>query len=187
MAGDIAPAALGKAYCEAVRGWSDGPTHLLDKTPLNFLYAGLIAQGLPRARIVHVRRHPMAVGHAMFKTLFRMGYPFSYDLADIGRYYGAYAKLMAHWRDVLGPRLIEVEYENLVDDLHAQSRALVSACDLSWSDACLAFHENKSPSVTASAAQVRRPLYRDSRDLWRHYETQLAPLAEALHAAGVTC
>ena len=106
--------------------------------------------------------------------------------ADPSRYYGAYATLMAHWRKVLGARLIEVDYENLIDDLEGQSRRLVDACELDWSDACLAFHQNKSPSVTASAAQVRRPLYRDSRDLWRRYETHLAPLADALHAADVT-
>jgi hypothetical protein len=186
MARDIVPKELGAAYAHAVRSWADGPAHLLDKTPLNFLYAGLIAKALPRARIVHVRRHPMAVGHAMFKTLFRMGYPFSYDLTDIGRYFGAYAKLMTHWRAMLGPRLIEIGYENLVDDLEGESRRLVAACGLDWNDACLAFHKNKSPSVTASAAQVRRPLYRDSLDLWRRYEAQLAPLANALHAEGVT-
>jgi len=188
------PASIGREYWEAVCGYgpnaepgkAPGVDHaIIDKTPLNFLYLGLIAKALPQARIVHVRRHPMASGYAMFKTLFRMGYPFSYDLDDIGRYYEAYRRLMDHWDAVLPGRVLTIDYEDLVDDQESISREIVSHCGLTWDDACLAFHENAEPTATASAAQVRQPMYRHARDLWRTYETELAPLARVLTSAGL--
>ena len=97
----VAPAVLGESYWTAIQGYGHSRPFVVDKTPLNYLYLGLIAKALPRARIVHVRRHPMASCYAMYKTLFRMGYPFSYDLEDLGRYYLAYARLMNHWRALL--------------------------------------------------------------------------------------
>ncbi len=179
-------AALGQAYAHSLRGWAPGPAHLIDKAPLNFLYIGLIAKALPNARIIHLTRHPMASGYAMFKTYFRMGYPFSYDLTDIGRYLSAYTRLMAHWRATLGDRVLDVAYEDIVGDIEGQARRMLAYCGLEWDPACVAFHENISPSATASAAQVRRPLYRDSLDQWRAIEDRLAPLATALRAGGVS-
>jgi hypothetical protein len=118
----------------------------------------------------------------MYKTLFRMAYPFSYDLSDLASYYAAYAALMQHWRDTLGSRLIEIDYETLVADQEQTTRGLLQACGLPWQDACLEFHRNESPSLTASAAQVRQPLYRSSVDSWRRYERELQPLVHALNA-----
>lgn len=181
----IEPLALGEAYAKSLRGWGAGPAHLIDKAPLNFLYIGLIAKALPNARIVHVTRHPMASGYAMFKTYFRMGYPFSYDLEEIGRYLVAYTKLMQHWRTVLPGRVLDVAYEDVVDDIEGQTRRLLEHCGLAFEPACVAFHENTSPSATASAAQVRRPLYRDSLDQWRRVAPRLAPLEQALKQGGL--
>ncbi len=123
----------------------------------------------------------------MYKTLFRMGYPFSYSLDDLGRYYLAYHRLMAHWREVMPEGFIEIDYETLVQSQEATSRELVARCGLEWEDACLDFHRNISPSATASAAQVRRPVYQTSVQRWRAYSTQLAPLADFLTANGVDC
>jgi len=162
-----------------------GAPWLIDKTPANYLYIGLIARALPEAKIIHLRRNPMDVCYAMYKTLFRMGYPFSYDLDNLARYYLSYRDLMAHWRAHLPGRFLDLDYEALVGDQEAVSRRLVAHCGLAWEPACLDFHLNASPSATASAAQVRRPLYRDSLEKWRCYETQLAPLKERLVAAGV--
>lgn len=181
----IEPAALGAAYARSLRGWGDGPARLIDKAPLNFLYIGLIAKALPNARIIHLTRHPMASGFAMFKTYFRMGYPFSYDLEEIGRYLAAYTKLMAHWRAHIGERVLDVAYEDVVDDIEGQTRRMLEHCGLGWEAGCLAFHENATPSATASAAQVRQPLYRTSIDQWRAIEARLAPLAASLRAGGV--
>jgi Flp pilus assembly protein TadD len=184
----VDPAAIGRAYCERLPDDSHqhpSPARLIDKTPLNFLYVGLIARALPNATIVHVRRGPLDVCYAMYKTLFRMAYPFSYDLQDLARYYLAYARLLQHWRTQLGHRLIEIDYEELVADQASVTRRLLGACALPWEDACLDFHRNESPSLTASAAQVRRPLYTSSVGLWRRYEAQLQPLVRALRAGGV--
>ncbi len=182
-AAQMDPAAIAQVYCARLP--AGGRAHLIDKTPVNFLYAGLIARGLPHARLIHVRRNPMDVCYAIYKTLFRMAYPFSYDLIDLGRYYLAYRELMAHWRTLLGERLIEIDYEQLVTQQEATTRELLARCGWPWEPACLDFHRNASPSLTASAAQVRQPIYRSSVGLWRRYAAELAPLATLLRDHGV--
>ena len=174
---------VGRSYCARLP--RTGAPRVIDKTPMNFLYLGLIAVALPQAQIIHVRRQPLDVCYAMYKTLFRMAYPFSYDLADLAHYYLAYAAMMQHWRDVLGVRLIEIDYEALVADQEYVTRGLLDACALPWEESCLEFHRNESPTLTASAAQVRQPLYNSSVGLWRHYEHELQPLVERLRAGGM--
>ena len=121
----------------------------------------------------------------MYKTLFRMGYPFSYGLDDLGHYYIAYHRLMNYWRALLPGRFLDLDYEALVDDQEGTTRKLLEHCGLPWRDACLRFHENPAPTATASAAQVRRPIYRESLELWRNYRQELAPLARVLAHNGV--
>lgn len=176
--------ALGRRYCAHLL---DGHAlRCLDKTPSNFLYLGLVAAALPQARIIHVRRQPVDACYAIYKTLFRMGYPFSYDLQDLGRYWLAYDRLMAHWRGLLPEdRFLEVHYEDLVANQEAVSRRLVDFTGLPWQDACLAFERNAQPSLTASAAQARQPIYSSSVGLWRRYENELAPLLAVLREAGI--
>ena len=181
----VNPAELGQSYWRAIEGYGHSSPLIVDKTPLNYLYLGLIARALPRARIVHVRRHPMASGYAMYKALFRTGYPFSYDLDDIGRYSVAYLRLMNYWRALLPGRFLDLDYESLIDDQEGATRKLLAHCGLPWRDACLRFHENTAATATASAAQVRQPIYRESKDLWRNYKKELAPLARLLSHNGV--
>jgi tetratricopeptide (TPR) repeat protein len=178
-------AALGRDYLQRARARVPGGQRFIDKMPLNYLYCGLILRALPAAKIVHLHRHPMAAGYAMYKTLFRDGYPFSYDLGEIARYYAAYRRLMDHWEATM-PRLIHsLSYEALVADPAATTRGLMEFCGLDWEDAVSRFHLNPAASTTASAAQVRRPIYDTAVGQWRHYERELAPLREALAAAGV--
>lgn len=180
----IDPARLGQRYCSHLP--KDSSQLQIDKTPANFLYLGLLASALPRARIIHVRRNPMDVCYAMYKTLFRMAYPFSYSLGELGRYWLAWNALMTHWRDVLPTeQYLEVDYEALVTDQESVSRRLVAHAGLAWEDACLSFERNPQPSLTASAAQVRQPIYRSSIGLWKHYRQQLAPLLERFQSAGI--
>jgi len=176
---------IGEGYWAALQGYGETSPRLIDKTPANYLYLGLILQSLPAARILHVRRHPMASGYAMFKALFRMGYPFSYDLEQTGRYYAAYHRLMEHWRRVWPERILDVDYEALVDDQETVSREIIDYCGLEWSDACLTYHKNATPTATASATQVREPLYKRARDLWKQIEPQLEPLARVLKSEGI--
>jgi tetratricopeptide (TPR) repeat protein len=177
--------ALGEAYLARTADQAAGALRFVDKLPMNYLYAGLIAKALPEATLVLVERHPMACGYAMFKTLFHQGYPFSYDLTDLGRYVRAYGDLVAHWRNLLGERLVVVSYERLVREPDTQTRRLVAQCGLDWDDACLAPQANPAASSTQSAVQVRRPIYTDAVEHWRHYERQLDPYARALK--GETC
>jgi tetratricopeptide (TPR) repeat protein len=176
--------ALGQTYVAGIAGHAG--ERVVDKTPANFLYLGLVAKALPHARIVHVRRHPLDVCHAMYKTLFRMAYPFSYDLHDLARYWLAFNQLMAHWRAVLpAHQLLEVDYEQLVAYPETTARRLIEHAGLAWEPGCLDFHANPQPTLTASAAQVRQPIYHSSVGAWRRYETQLAPLVASLRDAGV--
>lgn len=178
---------LGANYRYALAGYGASSKHLINKTPNNYLYLGLIHMALPGARVVHLCRHPLDSCFAMFKTLFMAGYPFSYCLDDLGRYYLAYHRLMMHWREHIPDSFVELRYEDLVADQAGTTRNLLAAWGLPWEDACLAFHRNSSPSATASASQVRKPIYASSVQRWRAYRRQLAPLAAYLERNGIDC
>jgi tetratricopeptide (TPR) repeat protein len=178
-------AAIGSNYLRRTRPFTGHTPHFIDKRPLNYLSIGVIHRTLPKARIIHVRRTPMDACYAIYKFLFNDAYPWSYDLNEIARYYVAYRRLMDHWRRILPGRIIEVAYEDVVTDLEGQARTLLAGIGLDWEPACLAFHENDAAAFTGSAVQVRRRIYASSVGRWRHYESQLRPLAEALQAAGI--
>jgi tetratricopeptide (TPR) repeat protein len=176
--------ALGREYLARARAIVGGQ-RFTDKMPLNYLYCGIIQRALPDAKIVHLTRHPLAAGYAMYKTLFKDGYPFSYDLGEIGRYYVAYRRLMAHWDTVMPGVIHHLEYERLVADQRGETRRLLQFCGLEWEEGCLEFHHNESATTTASASQIRQPIYDSSVSQWRHYATQLAMLRDQLTAAGI--
>lgn len=178
--------ALGRDYLERARYVAAGDVRFTDKMPLNYLYCGLIRRALPNAKIVHVARQPMAACYAMYKTLFKDGYPFSYDLGEIGRYYVGYRRLMNHWQATMPAAIYPLSYEALVADQQGETRKLLEFCGLEWQDSCIEFHRNPSPTTTASAAQVRRPLYDSSVSQWQHYAAQLAELSSVLRAAGIS-
>ena len=152
-----------------------------DKMPSNFKFAGLVRLVLPNARIVHCRRNPADTCLSCYARNFSRGQMFAYDQRELGLYYRAYERLMAHWRAVLPPeRFIEVEYERVIEDLEGQAQRLVAFCGLTWNEACLTPHRTARQVRTASVNQVRRPLYQTSVARWRRYEGQLGPLLEAL-------
>jgi tetratricopeptide (TPR) repeat protein len=151
-----------------------------DKCPFNFINVGLIHLALPNARFIHSRRSPLQTCLSIFSRLFH-DVPFGYDLGELGRYYRAYDALMAHWRSALPEGvMIEVQYERLVDDLEATVQRMLVHCGLDWDDRCLAFHQTTRQVTTASAAQVRRPLYRTSVRRWQPRRSLLEPLLEGL-------
>jgi tetratricopeptide (TPR) repeat protein len=172
---------LGAHYVAEIRQLAPEADRIIDKMPANFRLAGLIHLALPNARIIHVRRDPLDTCLSCFSKLFGNDQPFSYDLGELGRYYRGYEMLMEHWRRVLPPGvMLEVQYEQLVADLEGEGRRIVGHCGLEWDAACLSFHDTERQVRTASAVQVRQPIYRSSIGRWRAYEQHLAPLIEAL-------
>jgi tetratricopeptide (TPR) repeat protein len=172
---------FGKCYLDRIRALAPGAEYITDKMPSNFRFAGLIHLAMPNAHIIHARRDPIDTCLSCFSKLFVGTQPFCYDLAELGRYYRAYQRMMAHWQAVLPPNtMLEVQYEELVADLEGQARRLLAYCGLEWDDACLAFHKTQRPIRTASVAQVRQAIYNTSVGRWRPYKVELEPLLEAL-------
>jgi tetratricopeptide (TPR) repeat protein len=160
-----------------------GRSHFIDKMPANVTHIGLIHLILPRARIIDVRRRPMAAGFAVFKQYFQDaqdGQDYSYDLAEIGRYYRDYVALTAHFDEVLPGRVHLVRYEALVTDTETEVRRMLDYCGLPFDPACLRFWETARAVQTPSAQQVRQPIFRDALEQWRHYAPWLGPLRDAL-------
>lgn len=178
---------LGFRYTHAIQGYGLKEQYLIDKTPLNFLYIGLIKKAIPDAKIIHLKRHPMDSCFAMYKTLFRMGYPFSYDLGDLAKYYIAYDKLMNHWQDCFAEEILTIDYDQLVATPKSVIEKMQGYCQLAAQADLIHFHKNNSPSSTASAAQVRQPIYQSSVNKWRRYANELASLKEQLSSAGICC
>jgi tetratricopeptide (TPR) repeat protein len=173
--------ALGEAYVAELQRRAPAAWRVTDKMPANFLFAGLIHLALPDARIIHVVRDPRDTCLSCYSKLFTAEQNFTYDLGELGRYYRKYAALMAHWRDVLPPdRIFEVRYEDVVADLEKSARRLVAHCGLAWDPNCIAFHEARRPVRTASATQVRRPIYNTSAGRWHAYQSHLGPLLATL-------
>ena len=151
-----------------------------DKLPNNFSHIGLIHTILPHATVIDVRRHPMDACFSTFKQYFAEGQNFSYDLEDLGRYYRCYLALMDHWDAVLPGKVLHVRYEELVRSPEAGIRRLLEHCGLDFEPACLAFHQTQRPVRTASAEQVRQPIYTSAVGHWRHFDPELEPLRRAL-------
>jgi predicted Zn-dependent protease len=173
-------ALLGRRYMEETAAIRTGRPHFIDKMPNNFSHVGLIHAMLPKAIIIDVRRHPMDSCFSTYKQHFAEGQSFSYDLDDLGRYYRCYLSLMDHWDAVLPGKVLHLRYEELVRDPETNIRRLLAHCGLQFEPACLAFHETKRPVRTASAEQVRQPLYASGVGYWKHFEAQLEPLRLAL-------
>lgn len=179
-------AGLGREIRKSLAEYSDGSPVLIDKMPLNFRWIGFICAALPEARIVHVSREPMALAWSMYRQSFDgAGNGFVYDLEDIARFLVLHRDLMAHWRACFPGRIFELEYEELVTDPCTVTRNLAKATELEWSPDWLRPEHATNQVLTASAEQVRRPIYRDSNEQWKNYATQLAPMMKALSSSGL--
>ncbi len=166
----------------------DGEGRFTDKLPANFLYIGFIAAAFPNAKIVCLRRDPMDTVWSNFRHLFASTspyYAYSYDAADIARYWLRFDRLMAFWQARLPGRILELSYEGLVADQTGETRRLLAFCELDWDDACLEFHRNAAAVSTPSAAQVRRPISADAIGRWRVHAAGLAAAKALLEDAGI--
>jgi hypothetical protein len=171
---------LGRHYLDSTRKYRHGAPRFVDKMPNNFPSIGLLALALPNARFVNASRHPLDTCLSCYRQLFARGQPFTYDLTELGEYYLEYAKMMAHWREVLPGRVLDVQYEDVVADHARETRRLLEFCGLPFEDACLRYWETDRAIRTASSEQVRQPIYDGSVNFWRNYDRELAPLIEIL-------
>ena len=179
-------AAIGEKYLAGVADRRNGKPFFIDKLPYNYLNVGPIHASLPNAKIIQLDRHPMDTCYAIYKTLFGLAYPFSYSMEDLGRYYAGYRKLLDHWHAVLPPgRVLTVKYEDVVADQEGQTRRIFKYCGLEWEEQVKEFHKSQQSSTTASASQVRQPIYKSSVAKWRQFERHLAPLRAVLEANGI--
>jgi len=171
---------LGADYIRLIRRYSSDARHITNKLREDFLYIGLIRAMLPRAKVIHCRRDPVDTCLSIYKNYFVDKDDYAYDLGELGRYYTLYLDLMAHWHAVLPGFIHDVHYEDVVADQAGQTRGLLNFCGLDWDDACLEFYKTGRPVMTLSNEQVRKPIYRDSVELWKRYEAHLGPLLESL-------
>jgi len=178
-------ALAGQRYLESVKQRVPDWVRVTDKMPYNFLLIGLIRVILPNARVIHCMRNPIDNGLSIFKNYFHGEHLYAYDLSEIGAYYRLYREMMEHWREVLPGVIYDIQYEELVANQEGETRGLLKHLGLSWDDACLSFYKTKRRVATASAMQVRRPIYRDSLKLSERYGELLDPLREALTGDGV--
>ena len=167
---------LAQRYLEYAEVFRQQAPHFVDKTPGNFHHIGLIKTLFPRARIIDIRRNPMASGWSLYRHFFSASFHFSYDLETIGKYHNDYIGLMDHWHAVLPGQILTINYEDLIDDLPATVNSILAYCGLEFEDACLDFHLNERAVATPSSEQVRQPLYSDSVDHWKNYAEFLTPL-----------
>ena len=171
---------LGERYLELTRAYRASKPRFVDKMPNNFRHVGLIHLMLPNARIIDVRREPMACCVANLRQLFAGGQDYTYGIEDIARYYRSYLELMRHWDSVLPGRVLRVIYEDLVEDLDGEVRRLLDHIALEFEPASVEFHRTRRSVSTPSSEQVRQPIYRDGLTDWRKYEPWLDPLKQAL-------
>lgn len=179
---------LGATYVDSTRPATGAKPRFTDKLPHNFLYAGFIARALPQARILCLRRDPLDTCLGNFRHLFEREsgfYDYSLDLLDTGRYFVQFDHLLTHWRHVLPGRILEVAYEDLVQETETTLRRVLEFCALPWDAACLRPQDNASSVRTPNSWQVRAPVHRDAIGRWRHYAGELQPMRELLGGAGI--
>jgi tetratricopeptide (TPR) repeat protein len=179
---NLNPAETGRRYVETAAVLAAGnASRSLDKTLQNYLCCGFIHTALPRAKIILVRRHPLDTCFALYRAHFQGTFRFSYELAELGEYYLAFRRLARHWQSILpAGAFLEISYDDIVRDQQGESRRIMEFLNLPWEDRVLRFHESSAPSATASAVQIRRPLYSSSIGKWRRHAKELKPLREIL-------
>jgi hypothetical protein len=172
---------IGARYLAELTRLAPQAPRITDKMPLNYHFIGLIHLALPNAKIIHTVRDPADTCISCFSKLFSGELNYTYDLAELARYHRRYQALMEHWRGVLPPgRMLDVRYEEVIEDFETQTRRILEFCDLNWDARCLAFHKTERPVMTASAIQVRQPIYKYAVGRWRAYEQFLGPLLAEL-------
>lgn len=171
---------FGGQYLKKLQGFDPSAVRVIDKNPINHQHLGLILTMFPKARIIHCSRYPLDVCISCYSENFRSGQSFSFSMEGLATFYKGYRSLMAHWQAIAPDRIIEMNYESVVDDLEGEARRLIEFMAVPWDDNCLAFHKTRRPVTTASDVQVRQPIYRSSIRRSDNYARHLGPLREEL-------
>ena len=171
---------LARSYLNVTAKVKNGFNYFTDKLPHNFLYIGLIHLCFPNAKIIHIYREPLDACFSCYKQDFQDAHYYSYDLASLGGYYKAYQKHMAHWHEILPGLILDVRYEDIVNNVEKEVRRILDHCNLPWHEECMQFYDSSRFVETASRDQVSRPIYTDSIGRWKHYQQYLAPLINVL-------
>ena len=173
-------AALGHDYLESTLRYRTDKPFFIDKMPNNFSSVGFLQLILPNAKVINARRHPLDSCLGSYKQLFFKGQSFTYDQFELGHYYLQYQRIMDHWHEVLSGKVLDVHYEQMVQDQENQTRRILEYLGLPWEDQCLRFYETERAINTASSEQVRQPIYTKALNFWRNYESHLGELIETL-------
>ena len=184
MMNKITPAQMeiaAKNYLASLTATSGDSKRVTDKLLTNYFFVGMLNLLFPKAKVIHTLRDPVDTCLSGFTKLFKDDMPHSYELGELGRYYGKYRELMKHWETVLPDGfMITVQYEDVVSDTEKEARRLIEFLGLPWSDKCVDFHKSDRPVKTASVAQVRKPIYKTSVKRWKKYGDGLQPLVAAI-------
>lgn len=172
--------ALAEQYLAEITALAPDASRIIDKMPMNFQNLGLILGLFPNATILHIERDPLDVCFGCYRQLFNGDVSFAYNQTELGRYFRNYERIMQHWRTIAPGRIIDVSYTRLITEFETEARAMVAATGLPWSDDALDFHKTERINKTASAHQVRQPLFMKGLNASAPYEPYLAPLMAAL-------
>ena len=172
---------VGHSYLKQIEQLNKDSAYITDKLPFNMLLIGLIKIALPNAKIIHCVREPRDNCLSIYKKNFTTdNYRFAYNLTTLGQFHNLYRRLMKHWHDIFPDTIYDVHYESLVSNPEPEIRKLIAICDLDWQSECLQFDRSKSTITTASAVEVRKPMYTSSVGVWHQYQDYLQPLFDAL-------
>ena len=173
---------LANDYLKMIGEIAGGRSRFTDKTPFHGIHLGFINMLLPGSRVIVCKRNPVDTCLSIYFHRFNEAHKYASSLAQLGDFYRHYTNLMEHWIRVLDIRLLEIRYEELVNDSERGIRDIVDFCGLEWHPACLSFYKNRRTADTPSYNQVRRPIYSSSINRWKNYEQYLEPLLRSLQA-----
>ena len=172
---------IGKIYIDEIEKISKEKKYLTNKSPGNFINIGLIKLSLPNAKIIHCERNPLDTCFSCYKTFFTQGHAYCYSLEELGSFYMLYEKQMKYYKKIFGKQILNVKYEDVINNVKNETKKILDYLDLSFEESCLEFYRNKRPIQTASSVQARKPVYKNSINSWINYKNFLKPLTKNLN------
>jgi len=171
-----------KEYIEKIKNLCDQKNiiKITDKMPSNYLFIGYILSILPNAKIIHCKRNPLDTCLSIYFQLFHSRHEYSFDLENLGNWYKDYLRLMKHWNELFGEKIMTVDYSDTVNNFEETVREILNYCGLEWDEQCIKFYETSREVKTASQWQVRQPIYKSSSDRWKKYDKHIGVLKELL-------